>query len=61
MEVLQGSLDLGTLHVTFHAHPLKGALKSCQSILPCCNNTFSIVQFPLSDKELLLQLGGHHR
>jgi hypothetical protein len=53
MEVLLGSLGLDVLSVTFHEHPLKGALRSHQSNLPCSDGAFS-TELPLSVKELLL-------
>jgi hypothetical protein len=61
VEVLLGSLSLDALGVMFCAHPLKGTLRSCQSILPCNDDAFSTAQLPLSGKELLLQPGGHHQ
>jgi hypothetical protein len=46
------SLSPGALGVAFHAHPLKGTLRSYQPIFPLNDGTFPTVQLPLPGKEL---------
>jgi hypothetical protein len=43
MVVLMGRLILDVLGIAFHAHHPKGALETCQSIIPCGDDAFSIV------------------
>jgi hypothetical protein len=50
-----------TLGVTLHARPPESMLGSPQIIFPCHEGIFLVVQFPLSYKELLLQLSDHYR
>jgi hypothetical protein len=59
-EVLLDSLGSDATSITFCVHYSKGMLKGCQSILPRGDDTFTAIQFPLSGKELLLQLDGHN-
>jgi hypothetical protein len=54
--VRPGSLSLGILSFTLHAHPPQGVLKSHEPILPCSDGAFPTVQLPLPGEELHLQL-----
>jgi hypothetical protein len=45
---------MDVLSTVFHALPPMGVLGSRQSILPCSDGAFSIVQLPLLSEELLL-------
>jgi hypothetical protein len=51
--VLPDILGLGALGV-FHACPPKGALESCQPILPRGDGAFPTIQLSLPGEELLL-------
>jgi hypothetical protein len=58
-EVLLDTLGSDVTGIPFHAHLSKGALKSCQSILPRGDCAFPTLQLPLLGKKLPLQLDGH--